>query len=159
MAITSLDWQEPERENYFTSRMQYAHQLLIARKCNRYLSLQLMPTLIHRNLVPTTEDQNDVFSIGFGGRVKVSDRIALTGEYYYLLPGKTADDYTNSLSLGIDIETGGHVFQLYATNSLGLIEEQFVAETTGKWGKGDIHFGFNISRTFVLKRKKEFKDM
>ena len=158
MAITSLEWQEPDRENYFTSRMQYGHQLLIARKCNRYLSLQLMPTLIHRNLVETKEDQNDVFSIGVGGRVKVSDRIALTGEYYYLLPGKTADDYANSLSFGVDIETGGHVFQLYATNSLGLIEEQFVAETTGKWSKGDIHFGFNISRTFVLKRKKKFME-
>jgi len=158
ISIISLKWEEPERENYFSSRLQYAHQVLIARKFNRWLSLQLMPSMIHRNLVPTKEDQNDVYSIGVGGRAKVSDRMALTGEYYYLLPGKTADDFTNSLSIGVDIETGGHVFQLYLTNSLGLIEQQFIPITTGLWSKGDIHIGFNISRTFVLKRKKEFKD-
>ena len=159
MSIISLKWEEPERENYFSSRLQYSHQILVAKKFNRWLSLQLMPSMIHRNLVPTKEDENDVFSIGIGGRAKLTDRFAVTGEYYYLIPGKTADDFTNSLSFGVDIETGGHVFQLYLTNSLGLIEQQFIPMTTGKWSEGDIHLGFNISRTFVIKRKKGIEDL
>ncbi len=149
-AITSLKWQEPERTNYFTSRMEFAYQLLLARKFGSRLSLQLMPTMIHRNLVETIEDQNDVFAIGAGGRFKVSNRVAITGEYYYLLPGKTADDYYNTFSIGVDLETGGHVFQLYLTNTQGLIEEQFIPMTDGNWLDGDIFLSFNINRTFQI---------
>jgi opacity protein-like surface antigen len=154
VAITSLKWQEPERTNYFTSRMEYAHQLLIARKFGNSLSLQLTPTFIHRNLVETIEDQNDVWAVGAGGRVKVTNRLSVNAEYFYLLPGQTADDFYNSFSVGIDLETGGHVFAIYLTNSQGLIEEQFIPKTDGTWGKGDIHIGFNINRTFQLKKKK-----
>jgi opacity protein-like surface antigen len=150
MAITSLKWSEPERTNYFSSRLEYAYQVLIARKFGSKLSLQLMPTMIHRNLVETIDDQNDVWSIGAGGRFKVSNRVAVTGEYYYLLPGKTADDYTNVFSIGVDLETGGHVFQLYLTNTQGLIEEQFIPRTDGKWLDGDIFISFNINRTFQI---------
>ena len=149
-AITSLKWSEPERTNYFSSRMEFAYQLLIARKFGSKLSLQLMPTLIHRNLVDSIADQNDVWSIGAGGRFKVSNRVAVTGEYYYLLPGKTADDFTNVFSIGVDLETGGHVFQLYLTNTQGLIEEQFIPMTDGKWSEGDIFISFNINRTFQI---------
>jgi len=149
-AIISLKWQEPERTNYFTSRMQYAYQLLLARKFGSRLSLQLMPTLIHRNLVETIEDQNDVWAIGAGGRIKVSNRVAVTGEYYYVLPGKTADDYNNVFSIGVDLETGGHVFQIYLTNTQGLIEEQFIPMTDGDWLDGDIFISFNINRTFQI---------
>lgn len=154
-AITSLHWQEPERTNYFTSRMEFAHQLLIARKFGNSISLQLTPTFIHRNLVETVEDDNDVWAIGAGGRFKLTNRLSLNAEYYYLLPGQTADDFYNSFSLGFDLETGGHVFQIYLTNSQGLIEEQFIPKTTGEWGKGDIHIGFNINRTFQLKKPKK----
>jgi hypothetical protein len=149
-AITSLKWQYPDRTNYFTSRMEYAFQVLIARKFGTRLSLQLMPTLVHRNLVETTADQNDVWSIGAGGRIKVSNRVAITGEYYYLLPGKTADDFSDVFSIGVDIETGGHVFQIFFTNTQGLLEEQFIPKTTGKWLDGDIFLSFNINRTFQI---------
>jgi opacity protein-like surface antigen len=155
IAVTSLHWQEPERENYFSSRLQYAHQLLIARKFTPGFSLQITPTYIHRNLVETAEDQNDVFAIGAGGRVKLTNRLSVNAEYYYLLPGQTADDFYDSFSVGIDLETGGHVFQIYLTNSRGLIEEQFIAQTEGSWAKGDIHIGFNINRTFQLKKPKQ----
>jgi len=154
IALTSLHWQEPERDNYFSSRLQYAHQLLIARKFGSRVSLQLTPTYIHRNLVETTQDQNDVFAVGAGGRVKLTNRLAINGEYFYLLPGQTAEDFYNSFSIGIDLETGGHVFQIYLTNSRGLIEEQFIAQTEGSWLEGDIHIGFNINRTFQLKKPK-----
>lgn len=148
--ISSLKWQEPDRKNYFTSRMEFAHQLLIARKFGSRVSLQLMPTYVHRNLVETIEDENDVFAVGAGGRIKITNRMAVTGEYYYVLPGKTADDFHNSFSIGLDLETGGHVFQVYLTNSQGLIEEQFIPRTSGNWGDGDIHIGFNINRTFQI---------
>ena len=154
VTITTLHWQEPERTNYFTSRMQYVNQLLIARKFGSRLSFQLMPTFVHRNMVETTADQNDVWAIGAGGRIKITNRLAITGEYYYLLPGQTADDFHNSLSFGIDLETGGHVFQIYLTNSQGLLEEQFIPATTGKWSAGDIHIGFNINRTFQIVKHK-----
>ena len=154
VSCSSLKWQEPERENYFSSRLEYLHQLLIARKFGSSVSLELVPTYIHRNLVPTEEDQNDVFAIGTGGRVKITNRLAITGEYYYLLPGQTADDFYNSFSIGLDLETGGHVFQIYLTNSQGLLGQQFIAETTGQWGKGDIHIGFNINRTFQIVKPK-----
>jgi hypothetical protein len=152
-AITSLKWKEPDRENYNSSRMEYAFQVLLARKFGSRVSLQLMPTMIHRNLVETIEDQNDVFAIGVGGRVKVARRIAITGEYYYVLPGKTADDFYNVLSFGVDIETGGHVFQIFITNTSGLIEEQFIPMTDGNWADGDIMLSFNINRTFQIVNK------
>jgi hypothetical protein len=155
IAITSLKWQEPDRTNYFTSRMEYVNQLLIARKFGQRISIQLMPTFIHRNLVETIEDQNDVWAIGAGGRIKVTNRLAITGEYYYLLPGATADEYYNSFSVGLDLETGGHVFQVYVTNSQGLIEEQFIPATTGDWFNGDIHIGFNINRTFQIVKSRK----
>ena len=114
----------------------------------------LMPTLVHRNLVESTEVKNDVFAIGAGGRQKVTNRVAVTFEYFYVLPDQIADIYTNSFSLGFDIETGGHVFQLHCTNSLGMMDKQYITETTGEWTAGDIHFGFNISRVFTLKKDR-----
>lgn len=158
IAITAQKWEDPDRKNYFSSRLQYANQLLIARKFTSWLSIQLTPTHIHRNLVQTKEDQNDVFAVGAGGRIKISNRMAINTEYFYLLPGETADDFNNSFTIGFDIETGGHVFQIYATNSRGLIEEQFITNTTGSWLDGDIHLGFNITRTFTIKKPKVPKD-
>lgn len=154
IGITTLDWAEPDRDNLFESRLSYTFQLLLARKINRSLSFQLSPTMIHRNLVMTVDDENDVFSIGIGGRLKLTNRISFNAEYFYLLPGKTADDYYDSFSLGFDIETGGHVFQVYATNSTGMIEQAFVPGTLGNWGAGDVRLGFNISRVFTIIKNK-----
>jgi len=158
LGINSLEWAEPERENYFSSRLSYTHQLLVARKISRGVSLQLMPTFVHFNLVEKASDDNDVFSLGAAGRFKLSNRISLNLEYYYLISQQTRKDYQDSFSIGIDIETGGHVFQLHMTNSAGIIEQHFVPRTTGKWFEGDIHIGFNISRAFVLKKPKEFRE-
>jgi opacity protein-like surface antigen len=145
-----LKWADPDRENYFTSRLSYSHQLLIARKFSDRFSFQLMPTMVHRNLVATTAEDNDVFAVGAGARYKLSGSVTLNAEYYYLLPSYTADTYENSLSIGVDIETGGHVFQLLFTNSLGMTENQYVANTDGRWENGDIHFGFNLARVFTV---------
>ncbi len=134
----------------FSNRMSYAHQLLIARKFNDAVSFQLSPTLVHINLVNLKKEKNNLFSLGLGGRVKISKRVAITGDYFYQFD--KLEGTQNSLSFGVDIETGGHVFQLHFTNSTGMTERSFITNTTGKWGDGDIHFGFNITRLFVLKK-------
>lgn len=152
--IQTLKWDDPNRKNYFTSRLYFAHQLIVGRKFSESFSLQLMPTLVHYNLVKKTADPNDVLAIGIGGRQKLTKRISFNAEYYYQLPGYKFADSKNSLSVGFDIETGGHVFQLHFTNSTGMTERTFISETNGEWGKGDILFGFNISRVFTLKKPK-----
>jgi len=158
MGISALKWSEPERKNYFTSRMSYANLLLIARKFSPGVSIQIMPTHIHYNLVESKEDDNDVFSIGAGGRFKISKRVSINLEYYYTISKQTRKQYSDPFSIGVDIETGGHVFQLYATNAEGIIEQHFIGRTTGKWVNGDIHIGFNISRAFTIKKPKELRD-
>jgi len=146
--VKTLKWEIPERENLFSSRLSYVTQLLIARKLNQKLSMQISPSYIHKNLVPAPEDQNNIFAIGLAGRYKLGKKFSLNGEYFYLLPGETADDYINSLSVGFDIESAGHVFQLHLTNSQQMFARGFITETTGDWTKGEIYFGFNIYRIF-----------
>lgn len=141
----------------FSDRLSYCTQLLIARKFSERLSLQLTPSWVHRNLVANQSAINDIFAIGIGGRIKLTRRTSFNAEWFPQLPGsnslgKTVDPTTlgtqNSLSVGFDIETGGHVFQLHFTNSVGNIEQVFIAGTTDTWKGGGYHFGFNISRTF-----------
>lgn len=151
MAVKTLKPSNPDQENYFSSNLYYSFQMILGRKFSEAFSLQLSPTMVHRNLVETLEEKNDVFALGVGGRIKLNKRIALNGEYIYVFPNQIAEEYHNSLSIGFDIETGGHVFQLHFTNSTSMIEKGFVAENEGSWGKGDVHFGFNISRIFNLK--------
>ena len=135
-------------------RTAYVSQVLIARKINRSLSLQLTPAVLHFNLVPSAKDNNDLFAVTISGRVKFTKRMSITGEYNYLPSGQIHSiDVKNALSVGWDIETGGHVFQLVFSNSQGMTESQFIPRTTGSWGKGDIYFGFNISRNFTLRKK------
>lgn len=155
MVIRTSEWENPDRKNYFTSRLYYCHQLLIARKFNEALSLQLAPTLVHRNMVKDSTIKNDVYALGAGGRYKLTKRTSFNIEYFYVLPDQLESIYKNSLTIGFDIETGGHVFQLHFTNSKPMNEKGFITETTGDWGKGDIQFGFNISRMFTVVRPKE----
>jgi len=157
VALRTLKFTDQTRTNYFTSRLAYVTQILVARKISEGLSVQLTPSYVHRNLVPTELDPNDVFALGAGARLKLTKRISLNGEYYYIANPKTymSQQIYNPLSVGFDIETGGHVFQLFFTNSLGMTEKQFIGATTGQWKKGDIHFGFNISRVFTLKKAKK----
>jgi hypothetical protein len=153
-AVTTLKFQDQERENYFSSRMYYTHQLLLGRKFSDNLTLQLMPTFVHRNLTKNEGEKNDVLAMGAALRQKLTKRISINVEYFYLLPDQVDDQYKNSLSIGFDIETGGHVFQLHFTNSTSMIERGYITETVGDWMNGDIHFGFNVSRVFTIKGKK-----
>jgi len=139
-------------------RISYVGQLLIARKFTPGLSLQVNPIFVHRNTVDQQVENNDDFALGIAGRQKISRSMALTAEYLVRLNHKENNapvyERYNAIGFGLDIETGGHVFQLIFTNSLGLIERAVVAETSGNFWDGDIHFGFNVTRTFQLSRKK-----
>jgi hypothetical protein len=140
---------------FFSNRMSYCNQLLIARKFSERLSLQLTPSHVHYNLVRDSKDANDLFAIGIGGRVKLTHRFALTAEYFYRIPGTGFDGYHNAASIGVDIETGGHVFQLQFTNATGMSERTFLGQTTDSWNDGSIHFGFNLHRVFTIVKPKE----
>jgi len=145
----------PEKYKDVFSRMSFVNQILIARKINESISIQLTPTYIHRNLVPTELDRNDLFACGIGGRYKLSKRVALNVEYYYVYRQNSSSlpvTYYNPLSVGIDIETGGHVFQIMLTNSQAMREGGFIGKTTGSWSDGGIHLGFNISRVFSFNK-------
>ncbi len=155
-SINTLKWENPDRENYFSSRLAYTTQLILGRKFSESFSLQLSPTMVHRNLVKTNAEKNDVYALGVGSRLKLSKRVAINGEYIYVLPDQLSTDFYNSLSVGLDIETGGHVFQLHFSNSQSMVERGFITETGGQWNSAldGVRFGFNISRVFTLKRKK-----
>ncbi len=153
MSINGTPWANPDRTNYFTSRMSYTYQLIIGRKLWDRVGIQLAPTYVHRNLVPTAADHNDVFALGVGARVRVSTRVALTAEYYYLFPNQISSQYsgadlTNSLSGGIEVFTGKHVFHIFLTNGINMIENQFITQNTESWTHKGIHIGFNMSRLF-----------
>jgi hypothetical protein len=108
--------------------------------------------------VATPEENNDIFVLGFGGRYKVSRRLALTLEYFYQFNNNTEQVNYDALGVGLEIETGGHVFQIVFSNSRAMIEKSFITETTGNFFDGDIHLGFNITRAFYLKKKKPRED-
>ncbi|MGZ4000082.1 MAG: DUF5777 family beta-barrel protein [Mucilaginibacter sp.] len=148
---TLKDQPEPYSIHY-SDHASYVNQILLARKFGDYFSLQFTPTMVHYNIVPNTSVRNDLYSLGTGFRLRLSRRVNMTGEYYYQvqrLPG-----YYNSASVGFDIETGGHVFQLFFTNSTGINERSFITQTDGRWANGGVHFGFNISRVFTVVKHK-----
>lgn len=150
----------------FSDKTSYTSQLIIGRKFSPGFSLQVMPTFIfHHNRIDSintyTKNRNNLIygqkrkntvAIGIGGRLKVSKRVSINAEYYYQLPDSKPDKKFNSISLGVDIETGGHVFQLHLTNSNGMSEKALIADTDDKWKDGYIRIGFNISRVFNVGR-------
>lgn len=135
-------------------RMSFANELLVSRKFGKKLTIQLMPGMIHVNTVPTDADPNDVFYLGSAFRYKLNQSFALTGEYYYRFNPFTSVATYDVIGVGVDIETGGHVFQLHFTNTRPTFESGFITDTTDNFWDGDIRFGFNISRTFQLGKKK-----
>lgn len=153
-------------ERNFNRRTSYVHELVISRKFSQNFSAEMVPTLIHTNLVQRSADNNTLFALGLAARYKVTPMVALTVEYVPVLnPNQYPDiavdplalpadlnftNFTNALSLGFDVETGGHVFQLFVTNARGVAEPYIFGQNTGSWLEGDLHFGFNISRVFTV---------
>lgn len=150
MGINTTTWNYPNVPYYFSHRLSYTNQLLIARKFGDHLSAQLTPTFIHRNFVESRDADNDVFDIGFAARYLVGEKFGFIFDYHYLISNYTASKYNNSLTIGVNILTAGHTFSLFATNSNGIIDQQFIPSTTDSWLDGGIHFGFTIVRSFTL---------
>lgn len=141
----------------FSSRMSYTGQVILSRKFGNILSLAVLPTYVHRNRV-VHMDVNDMFALGLGGRLRFSKRLALVVDYFLPFREQASKDYFegrgvkfyNPLGVGLEIETGGHVFSVNFTNSTAILENQFIPETTSTWLEGQFRWGFNISRRFSL---------
>jgi hypothetical protein len=132
----------------FKDRMVYVNQLLVSRKFSNKLSLELAPTYMHENFVIDDNQDNSQFLIGMGGRYKFAKRWSLNIDYATHLNRSSTSLYHDPLSIGVDLETGGHVFQMHFSNSQGIHEAGFLGNTSGVWEKGDIFFGFNLLRVF-----------
>ncbi|WP_298485476.1 DUF5777 family beta-barrel protein [uncultured Maribacter sp.] len=146
---------DPEKEPTFNQKLTYVGQLLIAKKFSPGFSMQIMPSYVYRNSVKIHNDPHGIFAMGIGGRAKITKRMALNAEYHYTINPLQSINASNSLALGLEIETGGHVFQIILSNSITMIEKSFITESTDDFFKGDIHLGFNISRAFQGKNKKK----
>jgi len=144
----------PDVETTFPRRLGYYYSVIVGRKFSNRLSLQLSPTVVHRNIVDSRVIPNDLFALGFGGRVKFTQRVAFIWDYTYVFNQFPAKIEYNPLSIGFDIETGGHVFQLHFSNAVGMNERAFIGDANSNWLKGEVQFGFNLSRVFQLKKQK-----
>ena len=129
-------------------RYTYAHELLISRKFNEKFSLEATPIYLHQNFVENDLQDNAQYVLGLGGRYKISKRVTINAEYHAHMNRVENSKYTNPISLGVDIETGGHVFQLHITNAQLMNESGYITNAAGNWSKGDVFFGFNIWRVF-----------
>jgi len=136
----------------FTDRSSYYVQLIAGRKFSSGFTLQLSPIIVH-TFTPAIESGKTIFAMGGGARLKISKRMAITMDYHHPF-GTLNAIYKDPLSVGIDIETGGHVFQLQFSNSIGMNERAYITQTTGNFFKGDIRFGFNLSRIFKTGKHK-----
>lgn len=132
----------------FKHRLAYATQILISRKLNTNFSVEMMPTYFHDNYVAINEQDNDQFAIGVGGRYKLGKRWSLNIDYGIHLNRAPTSPFRNPLSIGVDLETGGHVFQMHFTNAQPMNTNGFLGQASGDWADGDIYFGFNLSRVF-----------
>lgn len=154
VAVNTLRWADPDRENFFSSRLNYTWQLMAAKKINDDISVQLMPTVVHRNLVANDEIAHDVFAMGGAFRYQLSKKIAIQAEGFYVLEDQLAEEFTMPLSIGIDIETKGHQFQLSLSNSMGMTEKLFITQTRNDWTDAGVGLGFNITRDFRIRGRK-----
>jgi opacity protein-like surface antigen len=156
--VNGLPFSE-KRTNYFSSRVSYINQILIASKFNDQISLQLSPTIIHKNLVKTVDDLNNTYALGVSGSYNLKKHISLNLEYVLRIKQNvntpTYTDNYNSLSVGLGIETKGHFFEFHLTNSMPMNETSFITETSDSWLKGNIHPGFNLVRDFRVYKKRK----
>ena len=152
-AFSSIGFNNTLKEsNYpkmkFDNRMIYVGQLLLSRKFNSNLSLELAPTFFHENFVIDDNQQNSQYALGMGGRYKFAKRWSVNIDYAAHLNRSSTSQFKDPLSIGVDLETGGHVFQMHFSSSQGMHESGFLGNSTGDWGTGDIFFGFNLLRVF-----------
>ena len=151
VAINTLPEPEVEGTYYFTNRLTYVNQLLLSKRVNDALSLQLIPSIVHKNLVVYSTDPNTRFLLGAGGKWNLTQVTSIQAEYHYRFGNQDTpsfENFHNSFSIGMGFETKGHFFEFHLTNSAPMIEKGYLTETTGTWSDGDIRIGFNIVRDF-----------
>ncbi len=141
----------------FDNRLGYTSQLIIAHKFSQKASFQISPTLLYEGLTATEDEDNLQYAIGFGGRLLFTKRLAFIADYGLHLNRASSSPFNNPLAIGLEIETGGHVFQLTFSNAQGLFENAFINRAEGDWEDLNIFFGFNLNRTFGLKKRKKIK--
>jgi len=154
---------ELKEEDYpnlkFENRLSYVAQVLISRKFSDKLSLEIAPSVFHENTLRDILDENNAvilpnpqdntqFAVGLGGRYKLTSRWSVNVDYAAHLNRASQSNYKNPLSIGVDLETGGHVFQMHFTNAQAMHETGYLGQTVGDWSKGEIAFGFNLVRVF-----------
>ena len=147
--FTKMEIETIMKDMDMQDRYTYDVQFLLAKKLNRSLSLQLMPTFIHRNLVETHNDHHDLISLGIGGRIKMTRRTSINFDTFFPI-GRRGETYKQGWGIGYDIETGGHVFQLMVTNARGSYESEYIENASGAFEDLNLYLGFNISRAFYL---------
>lgn len=147
LANTALDTDNLPKLR-FEHRLSYVGQLLISRKLTKELSILVAPTFFHDNYVIDDSQENSQYAVAFGGRYKLGARWSLNMEYGMHLNRSATSLYNNPFSIGVDLETGGHVFQLHFTNSQSMNTNGVFGTSTGDWGEGDVYFGFNLARSF-----------
>ncbi len=156
--VNTLPYSDLELDNEFNHRLAFVNQLLISKKVNQSLSLQLMPTIVHKNLVTYNDDPNTRVTLGAGGKINVTKVTSIQAEYHYRFGDQNSIDYqtyNNSFSLGVGFHTKGHFFECHLTNSAPIIDKGFLTETSGTWMDGDVRIGFNIIRDFKIKKQKK----
>ncbi len=132
----------------FADRLSFAYQLLASRRLHDRVSLELAPTFIRQNTVLTSVESHNQFALGIGGRFRITKLMSITIDYAYNFHRPENSPYQDPLTIGLDIETGGHVFQLLFSNAQSSNEPGFMSLAEGDWSTGEIFFGFNIVRVF-----------
>ncbi len=158
IGINTLEFSDKTRNNFFTSRLSFVNQIIITRKFNDYLSVAISPSMVHQNLVENKSQSHDIYALGLGASIKISRSARFNFEYIPRLNARNEKKldgtlFYNAFAFGLDIETGGHVFQLHFTNGAGLIEQQFISQNTNKLTLNSLRFGFNLSRVFSLEKE------
>lgn len=158
IGINTLEFADKTRNNFFSSRLSFVNQLIITRKFNDYVSVAITPTMVHQNLVETKAQSHDIYAVGLGASIKISRSARFNFEYIPRLNARNekkldGTQYYDAFAFGLDVETGGHVFQLHFTNGAGLIEQQFLTQNTNKLALNTLRFGFNLSRVFSLEKE------
>ena len=149
----------PDHFEKFSDRLSFAGEVFIASKISDGFSLMVIPAYIHTNYV-IANDVNDVYAIGVAGRLKITKRMGLVADYFKVFRDQKSIDkfkangltFYNPLGVGLEFETGGHVFDLTFTNCTSILENQFIPYTTTTWKMGQFRWGFNLSRIFSLKK-------
>jgi len=155
----------PVDNNFGWNRFSFMHQILVARKFNNKFSLQLMPTMVHYNVVPygINNSSNNIFSIGLGGKYVLSSKKSLTFEYSRQLnmydgvldkSGNINNYEPNLFSIGYEIFTGGHTFQFYIGNTTSAVNIEQLSRNTNKLRLGQFALGFHLNRSFSLKKEE-----